>query len=254
MTQLNAIILAAGKGTRMNSDLPKVLHPVAGRPMVHWVIDACEQVGVSRSVVVVGHKAELVREELSSRSNLHFVDQTEQLGTGHAVVIAGPLFKDIPDDLNVLLLYGDGPLIRTETLSALIETHQAKRAAATLATAVIDDPTGYGRIQRNSEGNFEKIVEQKDANPEQLEIGEVNPGYYCFNARLLFETLQKITNDNAKGEYYLTDVFELMIEAGQTVAVVDAVPPEDVLSINTTDQLQIVDRLLRTRLGMEVAG
>lgn len=250
---LEAIILAAGQGTRMNSDLPKVLHPVAGRPMVDWVIDACESVGCSRIVVVVGHRGELVRQTLAERTGCTFIEQSEQLGTGHAVRQAAPLYERADETTDVLVLCGDGPLIRAETLRILIDTHRRADAAATLATAELGDPSGYGRIVRDAAGRFRHIVEHKEATGEELRIREVNPSYYCFRALPLFETLARITNDNAKGEYYITDVFSLLLASGRSVEVVDAVPPGDVLSINTPDQLGEVDAILRQRLAADGA-
>ena len=241
---LHAIILAAGKGTRMNSDLPKVLLPVADRPMLDWVLDACTAVGCRRTVIVVGHQAQRVREAAAGRDGVEFVEQTEQLGTGHAVEQARAGFEGM--DADVLVLCGDGPLIRSDTLRRLLQTHRDSGAAATLATAVIEDPTGYGRIVRDAEGRLEKIVEHKDADAAQLAIREIN------DAAALFDALSRIGNDNAKGEYYLTDVFALLRQDGRTVSVVDAVPAEDVLSINTPDQLAEVDAVLRRRAGQEV--
>ena len=173
---VDAVILAAGKGTRMQSDLPKVMHEVADRPMLHWVVDACRAAGATRIVVVVGFKGELVRASLAGASDIEFVEQTEQLGTGHAVDQARPAFATTPDH-DVFVLCGDGPLIRPETLHTLLQTHRSAGADATLATAIIKDATGYGRIVRDADGGFSRIVEQKDATPEQLEICEVNPSY-----------------------------------------------------------------------------
>jgi bifunctional UDP-N-acetylglucosamine pyrophosphorylase/glucosamine-1-phosphate N-acetyltransferase len=243
---LSAIILAAGKGERMNSDLPKVMHEVAGRPMVHWVVEAARQVGAERIVVVVGYGGDLVRESLGDNPDLEFVEQAEQLGTGHAVDMARSLFADT-NDSPVFVLCGDGPLIRTETMQALLDAHLEERASATLATAVIPDPTGYGRIIRTADGAFERIVEHKDASEDELMIDEVNPSYYCFQSGSLFEQLARISNNNAGGEYYLTDVFKLLIDANQHVALVAAVPPEDVLSINTPEDLSKVEGLLLNR-------
>ena len=248
---LDAIILAAGKGTRMKSDLPKVLHPVADRAMVHWVIDACEQVGVRRVVVVIGHRGDLVREELADRDSVAFVEQSEQLGTGHAVMMAEPVFSE-PANTDVLVLCGDGPLIRPETLEQLIRRHRTGDATATLATAVLEDSTGYGRIVRDKDNRFDRIVEQKDATAEEIAIREVNPSYYCFDAKALFESLPKLSNENANGEYYITDLFGAYRQAGKTVEVIDAVPAEDVLSINNTAQLAEVDAVMRKRLNAEV--
>lgn len=245
---VDAVILAAGKGTRMQSDLPKVMHEIADRPMLHWVVDACREVGAGRIVVVVGHREELVRASLEGADDVEFVTQSEQLGTGHAVDQARPLFAD-ESDRDVLVLCGDGPLIRAETLRTLVETHRSADADATLATSVIEDPTGYGRIVRNDSGRFERIVEQKDAGERELAIREVNPSYYCFRSKPLFERLSRTDNDNANGEYYVTDVFGIARRDGATVEVVAAVPPEDILSINTVDQLASVDRIMRNRLA-----
>ncbi|MBC03641.1 MAG: hypothetical protein CMJ34_10125 [Phycisphaerae bacterium] len=245
---VDAVILAAGKGTRMQSDLPKVMHEVAGRPMVHWVVDACRDAGASRIVVVVGHRAELVRDSLSDQSDVEFVTQEEQLGTGHAVDQAREALAGSPDH-DVLVLCGDGPLIRTETLRILLDRHRESGADATLATAVIEDPAGYGRIVRDENGDFARIVEQKDADETELAIREVNPSYYCFRTGRLFDRLSRTSNDNANGEYYVTDVFGITRTDGDRVAVVDAVPAEDILSINTPDQLAEVDEILRARLG-----
>jgi len=251
---LEAIILAAGKGTRMGSDLAKVLHPVAGRPMVQWVIDACEQAGARRVVVVVGHQADAVKQALSDRDNVEFVEQVEQHGTGHAVMMAAPKYPDGRRDADVMVLCGDGPLIQSETLEKLLTAHRKADAAATLATSVLEDAAGYGRIVRDSDGKFQRIVEHKDATDAERRINEINPSYYCFAAEDLFRELNNITNDNAKGEYYLTDVLGLLTAGGQTVEVVDAVPPQDTLSINTPQQLAEVDTILRQRLGLEIHG
>jgi len=248
---MSAVVLAAGKGTRMASDLPKVCHEVGGRPMVCAVVDACLEAGCERVIVVVGYKQELVRKALADYGDsVEFAVQDEQLGTGHAVRCAEPAYDEIiasgvPHD--VLVLAGDGPLIRPATLKAMIERHRSTGAAATLATSVIYDPTGYGRIVRDVEGRFIRIVEQKNASDDQLEINEVNPSYYCFLARELFGALARVRRDGVSGEYYVTDVLELLLGSGERVEVLDAVPPEDVLSINTVAQLAEVDRIFRSR-------
>ena len=244
--QVDAVILAAGKGTRMQSDLPKVMHEVQGRPMVHWVVDACRDAGAERIVVVVGHMADLVRKSFDGVPGVSFVEQLEQLGTGHAVDQARPVFADTPER-DVLVLCGDGPLIRPETLELLHRRHVETGAAATLATAVLEDASGYGRIQRTADGGFDRIVEQKDASPEQLELREVNPSYYIFRADALFDRLGRLGNGNASGEYYITDVFELMLKRNLPVEVIDAVPAEDILSINTLEHLAQVDAIYRSR-------
>ena len=230
----------------MNSDLPKVVHPVAGEPMVRWVVKAAREAGASPIVLVVGHGAQHVRELFRGERDITFVTQEPQLGTGHAVDQARPVFDDLQDS-DVLVLAGDGPLIRAETLRTLVETHHRTNAAATIATAVIPDPTGYGRIVRDSKGRFQAIVEHKDATDAQRAIHEVNPSYYCFRAKPLFERLRLLENNNASGEYYLTDVLGLMLHSGERVEVVEAVPAEDVLSINDPQQLAEVDAILRKR-------
>jgi len=238
-----AVILAAGKGTRMQSDLPKVLFPVGGRPMIHAVVDACRAAGVQRVVAVVGHKQELVRDALKN-DGVEFVAQEAQLGTGHAVSQAVPLLAGAKD---VLVLCGDGPLIRAETVRTLLGRHRETGAAATLATAVIDAPEGYGRIARDAAGGFAGIVEHKNATPAQRAITEVNPSYYCFDGAALLGALPRLTRNGVSGEYYITDVLSLLLADGKRVEVVDAVPPQDVLSINTPDDLAKVDAIYRAR-------
>lgn len=246
-----AIILAAGKGTRMGGEgdqvLPKVLHKVADRPMVCWVVDACKAAGCDTIVVVIGYRGQLVREALADEPSCVFVEQTEQLGTAHAAGMARPVFEGEPAR-DVFVLAGDGPLIRSQTLARLREVHQRTKAVCSLATAVIDDPTGYGRIVRDDRGRFAGIVEHKDATAEQLAIREVNPSYYCFGSGALFDGIGQVSNDNKQGEYYLTDLPAMLKAAGKTVTVVEAVPASDVLSINTPEQLAQVDAILRQRL------
>jgi len=248
-SQPAAILLAAGKGTRMGSDLAKVLHPVAGRPMLHWVIEACRAVGASPIVVVVGYQADKVKAAFADQPDVVFVLQSEQLGTGHAAKMAQPALADFAGD--AFVLNGDGPLIRPDTLAALLDTHRDQHADGTLATSRLDDPTGYGRIIRDADGQLDHIVEQKDASPEQLAVHEVNPNYLCYRAPALFDALSRLSSDNAQGEYYLTDVPRLVREQGGRIAIVDAVPPEDVLGINNPDQLAQVDAILRRRLGVD---
>lgn len=248
-TSPTAIILAAGKGTRMRSDLPKVLHPVGGRPMVRAVVDACRAAGCGRVVLVVGYKQELVRDALADDPSVEFAVQVEQLGTGHAVMCARELLEReaAAPGHPVFVLAGDGPLIRAATLRALLSRHVESGAPATLATSVIEDPSGYGRIVRSADGRFAGIVEEKDATDEQRRIREVNPSYYCFDGSALFETLARVAPNAASGEYYITDVPGLLLAAGERVEVIDAVPPEDVLSINTPEQLAAVDAIYRSR-------
>ncbi len=251
----DAIILAAGKGKRMTGaaggpdgqPLPKVLYPVAGKPMVWWVVKACQAAGVARCIIVIGYEGQQVRDALKDETGCHFVEQTEQLGTGHATQMAAPLFENRPAS-DVFVLAGDGPLIREATLSQLLDVHRKSSAASTLATAILDDPTGYGRVIRESDGSLSAIIEHKDATPAQLACKEVNPSYYLFRSDELFSTLDKVRPNNSQGEYYLTDVPGMLKREGKTVKVVDAVPQEDVHSVNNPDQLALVDRLMRERL------
>ncbi len=243
---LAAVILAAGKGTRMNSDLPKVAHEVAGRPMVCWVVDAVRQAGADPIVLVVGHGSDIIRDTFKGDdADIRYVEQTEQLGTGHATLCAEPVLRKFVGD--VVVLAGDGPLIRAATISAMRSTHLKTDAAATLATSVIDDPTGYGRVVRDADNRFEAIVEQKNATDEQKAIREIYPSYACFQAGELFELLRALEPNALTGEYYITDIPAMLRDAGRPVELIDSVPPEDVLSINTPQQLSEVDRMLRSR-------
>jgi bifunctional UDP-N-acetylglucosamine pyrophosphorylase/glucosamine-1-phosphate N-acetyltransferase len=248
---LAAIILAAGKGTRMNSDRPKVAHEVAGRAMVWWVVDAVRRAGAERIVLVIGHGADEVRAVFAGDDDdLDFVVQAEQLGTGHATRCAEAVLADFHGD--VLVLAGDGPLIRPETIRTMRARHAETAAAATLATSVLDDPTGYGRVVRDAAGRFAAIVEHRDADEATRAIREVYPSYACYDAALLFECLRRLTPNAASGEYYVTDAPAMLRDAGLAVELVEAVPPEDVLSINTIEQLREVDAILIAR--MEAVG
>lgn len=246
---LVAVILAAGKGTRMQSDLPKVMHHAVGRPMVHWVVDAARAAGATKIVLVIGHGADLVRASFAGEKDVEFALQTEQLGTGHAVMMAKANIENDAASTDAFVLCGDGPLIRPDTLATLLSLHRRENAAATLATSVIAEPKGYGRIVRDAAGKLAKIVEQKDASDAERAICEINPSYYCFRTDELLGALARVGNKNASGEYYITDVFEILRNDGRTVAAVDAVPPQDVLSVNDPVQLAEVDAILRTRHG-----
>ncbi len=216
--------------------------------MVCAVVDACLDTGCERVVVVVGYKQELVREALGGYGDrVEFAVQDEQLGTGHAVMSARDLFKGVDDETDVFVLCGDGPLIRSSTLRAMLDIQRESDACATLATSTIEDPGGYGRIVRDGSGAFKRIIEQKNASDEELAIREVNPSYYCVKNGALFGALSLINRNELTGEYYVTDVFELLLDQGRRVEVVDAVPPEDVLSINTLEHLAEVDAIYRAR-------
>ena len=240
-----AVVLAAGKGTRMKSDLPKVLCPVVGRPMIHFVIDALLAAGIRRQIVVVGYEADQVKQELASRDDaqIEFALQTEQLGTGHAVQCCRPQLAD-QEGLTIVVA-GDSPLIQPSSLKTLMAHFAKTKPALLLGTLKKDDPTGLGRIVRNDSGEFIGIVEHKDATPEQLAINEVNMSTYLFNTPDLLRALSMLGNDNAQSEYYLTDCARLLRNAGRPVAALPALQPCESLSINNPDELQLVDQQMR---------
>jgi bifunctional UDP-N-acetylglucosamine pyrophosphorylase/glucosamine-1-phosphate N-acetyltransferase len=241
-----AIILAAGISKRMNTGVPKVLQEVCGRPMLAYVLDACREIGISKIYVVIGFGAEKVRKHFADASDIVWVLQAEQKGTGHAVLCCKDLLRDFIG--KTFVLCGDGPLIRQQTLQKLLETHNGT-VAASLATAILDDPTGYGRIIRDASGNLKGIVEHKDCTAKQLKIKEVNPSYYLFDNQKLFELLGQVKNNNVQKEYYLTDVFEIMLRKGYKAAVVAAVRPEEAMSVNTKDELDTLCQIMKDRLG-----
>ncbi len=230
-----AVILAAGKSTRMKSALPKVLHPVCGRPMIDYVLDSARQAGVGKLVVIIGHQSELVQMALSRHSDVQFALQTEQLGTGHAVMMCRKHLEAHTGP--VLILAGDTPLLKRESLLALLELQRERKAACVIGTAVTPENQGLGRIVRDAHGHFVKIVEEKDATPVQKEITEINTGCYAFDSQQLASTLDKIRPENAQKEYYLTDCPRLMLDAGQTVAALNCFERIEALGVNTRVQL-----------------
>lgn len=238
-----AVILAAGKGTRMKSRLPKVLHQVAGKPMVRHVLEAVQSLGINQQILVIGHEAELVKAALGEQ--VRYAIQAEQLGTGHAVMQAQPLIGE--EIKTVLVLCGDTPLLRAETLAILLAEHQQTGAAATVLTANLTDPSGYGRIIRDAQGLVERIVEEKDASAEEKRVQEINTGTYCFDKVALFKALGEISPANAQGEYYLTDVLSVLRGAGQKVGAVVAADPRETYGINSRVQLAEAEKILRYR-------
>lgn len=244
MRKMSTAIMAAGKGTRMKSDLPKVLHKLNNRSMVHYVIDLAEQINSEKIVLIIGHKKELVEEECAGR-NLVFAIQSPQLGTGHALQMTESSFKGYEGD--ILVLSGDVPLLTRKSIEALIEDHQKSNATATLLTAVLDNPFGYGRVVRNDKGFVERIVEQKDATEKEQKINEINVGIYVFDAANLFKALKKIKNDNSQGEYYLPDVVPLFIEKDLKVGAVKSQSFDETKGINTIDQLKEAETILNQR-------
>ncbi|MGD9702978.1 MAG: bifunctional N-acetylglucosamine-1-phosphate uridyltransferase/glucosamine-1-phosphate acetyltransferase [Acidimicrobiia bacterium] len=250
---VSAIVLAAGEGTRMRSTRPKPLHLICGRPMVMHVIHALSSVDVERTVVVVGHGAELVtkkvQEQAPSSANVTFVEQTEQRGTGHAAIVGLTAFPedDLDDTSTVVILPGDAPLLRVSTIEELVGTHEASGQAATLLTARMTDPTGYGRVIRAKDGRVLGIVEQRDATPEQLEIDEVCTSIYAFRRDLLGPSLRRISTDNAQSEYYLTDVIGVLAGMGHRIGTVPAIDPSETQGVNDRWQLALAERELRSR-------
>jgi bifunctional UDP-N-acetylglucosamine pyrophosphorylase/glucosamine-1-phosphate N-acetyltransferase len=244
---LAAIILAAGKSTRMKSNKPKVLHEVCGKPMLHYVLQACYSAGVERVLVVVGYAKDEVIARFADDERISWVEQSEQLGTGHAAKMCEPELRKHPND-DVFILTGDGPMIRDEILRTLLDAQQSDRAAASMATALLDDPFGYGRIIRDGSGNFLDIIEQIDCTSEQRDIREVFPSYYCIKAEELIDALAKLKNDNKKSEYYLTDIYGILRREGKRITAVQAVAPEDVLAVNTRQQLMQVDGAMQDRI------
>jgi bifunctional UDP-N-acetylglucosamine pyrophosphorylase/glucosamine-1-phosphate N-acetyltransferase len=255
MLHLSAILLAAGKATRMKSDRVKVLHEICGRPMLSYVLDACREVGVQKLYVVIGHDRQRVMDTYKDARDIVWVVQEEQKGTGHAVMVCKDAMTNngsITPDSHAFVLGGDGPLIRGATLKALVEKHVSTSAAVTLATSMLDNPAGYGRIVRDGTGNVVGIVEQNDATPEQKAIREVNPTYWMFRTADLFESLSHVKPNNKKGEYYLTDTLAILKGMGRRLEAVPSVPAEDVLSINTRSELADVARVVQRRIQKKV--
>ncbi len=248
MQEMVTLILAAGKGTRMKSDKPKVLHWVGGKPMLAHVVEAARAIGASRTIAVVGFGGEQVQLEMGA--GLEYAIQSEQLGTGHAVMQAQPILADFSG--TVLVLCGDTPLLTTGTLQKLCNAHRDTGAAATVLTARLENPAGYGRILRDDAGGVVGIVEQKDASPKQLAIDEINTGIYCFESAPLFHALKNLTCSNAQKEYYLTDVLAILANSGQKVDAVQTEQFQETLGINSRVQLAEAEAILRRRKLLEL--
>ena len=242
MNPVHLVVLAAGKGTRMKSGLPKVLHAAGGLPLIEHVLRTADTLSPTSIVIVVGHQAEAVRGALAGRPNLQFVLQEPQLGTGHALLQAGDALAGATG--TVVLLSGDVPLLTPATLQALVSRHVETGAAATVLTAMVADPAGYGRIERR-DGEISAIVEHKDASPEQRQIREINSGIYAFDLQPLFGSLKQICSANAQGEYYLPDLVRIYRDRGLTVETVRLDDPGEIFGVNSRKELAQIGQLLK---------
>jgi bifunctional UDP-N-acetylglucosamine pyrophosphorylase / glucosamine-1-phosphate N-acetyltransferase len=244
VSNIEAVVLAAGQGKRMKSALPKVLHRICGQPMVAYVLDTLKALGVASPVVVVGYGAETVREALGNRAR--YAIQAERLGTGHAVMQAVPHIR--PEAGTVLVLNGDLPFVTADTLARLLEMHREARAAATILTDVWDDPAGYGRVLRDSRGYVQRIVEDRDATEDERVVREINVGAYAFELDPLRRALDGLQPVNAQGEYYLTDVFTVLLKSSQTVAAVTAASHREAAGINSRVELAEAEATMRASI------
>jgi len=245
---ISAVILAAGKGVRMSSDFPKVVHKAAGKPMILHIVQTIKKAGIEDINVVVGHGRDMVYEVLKNEK-VRFVAQEQQLGTGHALIQAQ---HNIDPLASVMVLAGDTPLLRETTLKQLIDFHREQDSLATVLTAELKNPTGYGRIIRNDDNSFLKIVEEKDASENEKKIKEINSGIYCFQAGEVFYSLNKVTTNNAQGEYYLTDALDLMKKDKKKVSIIKVSDSQEVYGVNDRIQLSYVESILRKRKNMNL--
>jgi bifunctional UDP-N-acetylglucosamine pyrophosphorylase/glucosamine-1-phosphate N-acetyltransferase len=245
MTDLHVVILAAGKGTRMKSALPKVLHPLAGRPLIKHVLRTVDSLPVTSKVLVVGHGADDVKAALADRDDLSFVTQSPQLGTGHALLQAEPVLSGKKGI--VLLLYADVPLLEAGTLLRLVETHRTSKAVATVLTADLADPYGYGRIVRDTSGAIQRIVEERDASSEQRAIQEINSGIYALSLGPLFDQLHRLATDNAQGEYYLTDLVAMYRQQNKHVETLCLDSADELRGVNSRMDLAELSAVVRGR-------
>lgn len=247
MEGLAVIVLAAGKGTRMRSNLAKVLHPLNGEPMICWPVAAAREVGAGKIILVIGHQAEDVQHYFAGHSDIVFAVQEEQLGTGHAVACAAPFLVGFRGP--VLILCGDVPLIRQETLQEMLIRHRERQATISILTTVLDNPFGYGRVIKREGGRVLHIVEEKDATEEQKNVSEVNAGIYCVEAEFLAQAVASLRNDNAQGEYYLTDIVEMVTERGALCVAHQTTDTLEVMGVNDRVQLATAEAEMRRRIN-----
>ncbi|MDD2621061.1 MAG: NTP transferase domain-containing protein, partial [Syntrophomonadaceae bacterium] len=240
----SAVILAAGKGVRMNSYLPKVAHRVAGKPLIAHVAGAVHEAGIDDITVVIGHGREAIKDIFANDEKIKFAVQELQLGTGHALMQAE---DKIDPECSLLVLAGDTPLLQPDTIKQLIDFHQQGNYSATILSAEMANPYGYGRVLRNSDNTFARIVEEKDASNNEKSIKEINSGMYCFQAKDVFMALTEISTNNAQGEYYLTDVLEILKNKQQKIGIFLSMAEEDIHGINDRVQLAAAESLLRQR-------
>lgn len=238
-----AIVLAAGKGTRMKSDLPKVLLEVCGRPMIEYVLEALRKGGIVRNLIVVGYRADLVEAALGGQPDIEFVLQEPQLGTGHAVMVCREALSGYEGA--VLVAVGDSPMLQEQSVQHLLDAFETGRDSCILGTATKDDPTGLGRIVRDSSGQFVEIVEEKDATDQQRRITEVNMSTYVFDCQDLFDVLEQLEPNNVQGEYYITDCPGILLARGKRVRALNVLKPCETMSINTLEELSAVEEVLR---------
>lgn len=251
-----AVVLAAGKGKRMKSNIPKVLHKIGGRPIVDYLVSTLENLKIPKIILVVGYKKKMVfdffkqnRQDvvktLRAPQKIEFVEQKKLLGTGHAVLQTEDILADFRGE--ILVLCGDVPFLSGYTIKKLIRTHRKTKAKATVLTAILDKPKGYGRIVRRKDRSLEKIVEEKDASEKEKKIKEINTGSFCFNSKFLFPALEKIKKDNQQGEYYLTDAIEILRRQNHKISAVVAKDPKEIMGVNSIQQLKLLEKLLANK-------
>ena len=243
--KIAVVILAAGLGTRMKSNKAKVLHEICGKPMIHYVVETARQVAGNNVILVVGHQADEVRQIASKRGDFHYAHQSEQLGTGHAVLCALPHISDLCRE--VVILCGDVPLIQAHTIKELVRSHLAGKRDVSVLAVELANPTGYGRILLNADGGLQAIVEESDASEAQKRIRLINTGIFCIKKDFLLEAIPQIKSDNAQGEIYLTDIIEIAYAEQKHMGVVTGDDPEEVTGINTIQELKKVEFAMKNR-------